>query len=71
METLLTEKSNSEYPTGWHIYNRLEDAMYWRPTPDVVVKVSVKEPVAVGYQGTMRITRITVAKKIKILRTVA
>lgn len=67
-DNLITIQSNSHYPFGWHIFHTEEDARDWRlhHVTSVVVKVSVKEPVAVGYQGFAG-RRITVAKKIKIL----
>ena len=63
------------YPTGWHIFHSLESARDWMPSREhagyetyCIVKVSIREPVAVGYQD---VGRVTVAKQMKILRVVA
>lgn len=69
-EELHTETSKYLYPIGWHIFHTLEGAERWREDihwPTCIVKVEVLEPVATGYQDKRR---VTVAKKIKILRTV-
>jgi len=68
--TIITSDSNSEYPIGWHIYNRLDDAVQQKSHHYSVVKVSVKNPVAVGYEGSAR-RRVTVAKHIKILKVLS
>ncbi len=58
---LLTDISDSQYPLGWHIYHDEKVArgrvIY---SNSVVVKVSVKEHLAVGYQCSRR---VTIAKK--------
>jgi len=78
LTTLRTWYSKSKYPIGWHIYNSVADAVeligYGSkeivPPGYTVVKVSVRNPVAVGYQGMFN-RRITVAKQIKILKVLS
>ena len=58
-------------PRGWHIIHRKDDALGWLRASgfgNVCVKVSVREPLAVGYQGGDM--KVTIAKQIKILRIV-
>ena len=71
-DTILMEP-NKSYPSGWHIFHSRVDALRWlkfsnRSALLSCIKVSVKEPVAVGYQAGLM--RVTVAKQMKILRVV-
>ena len=70
-DTLGTMFSGSHYPYGWHIYHSIEDVKVSYPSlTTAIVKVSVKNPVAVGYEGKLR-RRVTVARQIKILEVIA
>lgn len=63
---MIYERRSPTYPYGWHIFHSIEGAKNWMLGIDtgVLIKVSVKEPVATGYQHQ---AKITVAKQIKIL----
>lgn len=66
-----TNDSGSPYPYGFHVYNIREDAeshydMFCLSHRHAIVKVAIRNPLAVGYEGCSR-RRVTVAKQIKIL----
>ena len=65
-DTLRTTYSGSHYPYGWHIWHSIEAARRLKGLY-ATAKVSVRNPVAVGYEGTLHRRRVTVAKQIKIL----
>jgi hypothetical protein len=69
--TIDLDNGTGTYPVGWHIFHTKKDAIDWvfENTPEVIVKVAVRSPLATGRQDGG--AKVTVAKEIKILEVLA